>query len=248
MHMEPTCHAPIVLVHGLLGFDRICLGKYELKNYFPGIEACLGSAGRQVRLARLSRTRGVAARALELRRFIRREFPGQRVHVFAHSMGGLDARYMISKLDMADHVLSLTTLGTPHRGCSFADWGIRELGWFLRPTLRLLNISRDAFLDLTTDACRRFNEETPNAPGVRYRSIAGDCDRSAIGPFWQLSWNIVHDREGPNDGVVSVNSARHGESLDVWRADHMNLVNWSSRISKGRDFARKYVHLANQID
>src|SRR5262249_5187529 len=38
------------------------------------------------------------------------------VHVFAHSMGGLDARYMISRLGMAKRVLSLTTIATPHRG------------------------------------------------------------------------------------------------------------------------------------
>ena len=31
--------------------------------------------------------------------------------------------------------------------------------------------------------------------------------------------------EGPHDGVVSVASATHGEGVEVWDADHMNLVN-----------------------
>jgi triacylglycerol lipase len=37
---------------------------------------------------------------------------------------------------------------------------------------------------------------------------------------------VVADAEGPNDGIVSIASARWGEALDVWDADHMNLVNW----------------------
>ena len=87
--MNTSYQAPIVLVHGLLGFDRLNLGRYELKRYFPGIEEQLEGAGHRVRVARLSCTRGVAARALQLRRFIRQEFPsGERIHLFAHSMGG----------------------------------------------------------------------------------------------------------------------------------------------------------------
>ena len=75
----------------------------------------------------LSPTGGVADRAQQLKDFIDRVSPAEPVHLFAHSMGGLDARYMISCLGMAQRVLTLTTLGTPHRGTAFADWGIS--GW-----------------------------------------------------------------------------------------------------------------------
>jgi len=240
-------HAPIVLVHGLFGFDRMSVGQYVYRRYFPGIEEGLAADGHRVRAARLSRTRGVAARALELRRFIRQEFPAERVHVFAHSMGGLDARYMISKLEMADHVLSLTTIGTPHRGSSFADWGIRNLGRGLRPIFRMLNICPDAFFDLTTDRCRRFNEEVPDSPDVRYFSIAGKCDHRVIGPFWKLPQRIVWEREGANDGVVSIQSARYGERCEVWQADHMNLVNWRSRSGPACDFTHDYRGMVNRV-
>lgn len=246
--MDTPRQAPIVLVHGLLGFVRIGLGRFELKHYFPGIESRLETAGHRVRAANLSRTRGVKARALELRRFVRDAFPGERVHIFAHSMGGLDARYMISKLDMADRVLSLTTIGTPHRGSAFADWGIHKLGWCLRPIFHMFNMSPDAFYDLTTENCRRFNEEVKDVPGVRYYSIAGQRDRAALGPFWYLPWRIVYDREGPNDGVVSVNSARYGENCDVWDADHLNLVNWPSRSAKNLDYSRNYLGLADRVE
>ena len=45
-----------------------------------------------------------------------------RVVIIAHSMGGLDARYMISRLGMDDRVTALVTITTPHRGSPYADW------------------------------------------------------------------------------------------------------------------------------
>jgi len=36
-----------------------------------------------------------------------------RVHIIAHSMGGLDARLMIYRYRLEDRVASLTTVGTP---------------------------------------------------------------------------------------------------------------------------------------
>src|SRR5262245_56440876 len=185
--------APIVLVHGVLGFDRIKLGHWELYRYFPGIEEYLRGAGNRVLTPCLSITRGVADRAYELRRFIRREAPGEKVHILAHSMGGLDARYMISRLGMEDRVLSLTTIGTPHRGTCFADWGVRKLDWLLAPAFRLFGIADRAFRDLTTEGCQRVNELAPNVPGVRYFSVAGRCEPALIKPMYWLPHRIVTD-------------------------------------------------------
>src|SRR3954462_3821909 len=92
---------PIVLVHGLFGFDQVRLGDWVVADYFPGIADGLRAAGNRVLLARLSPTAGIAERAAQLRAFVDREPPGEPVHVFGHSMGGLDARYMISRLGMA---------------------------------------------------------------------------------------------------------------------------------------------------
>ena len=61
-------------------------------------------------------------------------------------MGGLDSRYMISKLDMADRVLSLTTLGTPHRGTAFADWAVGKVEKVVRPALEFLRHSSSGLL------------------------------------------------------------------------------------------------------
>src|SRR2546421_448283 len=121
--MIPKLRAPIVLVHGLFGFNRVRVAGLTVANYFPGIVDSLEAAGNRVLLPWLSPTGGIAVRARQLKDFIDTHSPGEPVHIMAHSMGGLDARHMISALGMEKHVLTLTTLGTPHRGTSFADWG-----------------------------------------------------------------------------------------------------------------------------
>jgi triacylglycerol lipase len=140
-------------------------------------------------------------------------------------MGGLDARYLISRLGMAARVLTLTTVGTPHRGTAFADWGLRRLERVVKPMLGLFNIPHQAFYDLTTERCRAFNATTPDAPGVRYFAVAGRHEGNWLAPEWAFSHWIVKDAEGDNDGVVSVASATYGESTDVWEGDHLSLVN-----------------------
>src|SRR5436309_1516430 len=91
----PRLRAPIVLVHGLFGFDRLQMGPWVVANYFPGIPEALRAAGNRVLVARVSPTEGIASRAAQLKDFLDRESPHEPVHLFGHSMGGLDSRYLI---------------------------------------------------------------------------------------------------------------------------------------------------------
>jgi triacylglycerol lipase len=222
----PKLRSPIILVHGLLGFDRFKLGNWTIVSNFPKIPEFLEAAGNRVFVAWLSPTGGVAERAVQLKDFVNKVSPQEPVHLLAHSMGGLDSRYLISRLDMAPRVLSLTTLGTPHRGTPFADWGIRRFEPILKPLVTQLRIPVQAFYDVTTAQCKLFNEAVPDMPGVRYFSVAGQYEGGWHSPEWILSHSIVTQAEGPNDGVVSVASARYGESLEVWPGDHVSLINW----------------------
>jgi triacylglycerol lipase len=220
---------PLVLVHGLCGFDRLFLCRRPVKDYFPGLRETLGASGVRVLVPRLSPTAAIAVRAKELKAFIQKEVGQQPVHLVGHSLGGLDARYAISKLGLDRQVVSLTTVGTPHRGSTFADWGLSKFAKVLTPILRGVGLSSDALFDLRTDKCARFNEDVPNVPGVRYQSVAGIVDRPWLGKEWAFSARIVARSEGANDGVVSVKSAAWGEHCDVWTGDHLNVVNWPNR-------------------
>lgn len=247
----PRLSAPIVLAHGVSGFDRLFRRKRPSKEYFPGVRPHLEEAGNRVLMPRLSPTAGIAIRAAELKAFIRREVGTQPVHIIGHSMGGLDARYAISRLGLDSQVLSLTTIGCPHRGSPFADWSIRRFGRYTRPLFRMAGISLQAFFDLMTEECRWFNEETPNVPGVRYASVAGVVEKPWLAHGWKLPSRIVRKKEGPNDGVVSVASATWGESTAVWRGDHLNLVNWPNRrmrkAGEWTDRAGEYANLLGQL-
>ena len=230
----PRLRAPIVLVHGLFGFDRLKIGGWTLASYFPGIPEFLASAGNWVKVASVSPTGSIAQRAGQLRALLDQQLPGEAVHILGHSMGGLDARYMISRLGMADRVLTLTTIGTPHRGSPFADWCIGRLERVVKPILDLCNLPYQAFYDLTTTQCRKFNELVPDSPRVRYFSVAGQHTGDWRSPHWQLSHQIVFRREGSNDGVVSVASATYGESHEIWEGDHLSLVNWLDPVAQIR--------------
>ncbi len=243
----PKLQSPLVLIHGLMGFSQLQAGNFTLASYFPTIAEALERAGNRVLIPSLSPTKGVSERAAELRAFLLAKSPQEPVHLIAHSMGGLDARYMISRLGMAPGVLSLTTLGTPHRGSSFADWGVSKFSWFAEPVFRSLSIPYEAFHDLTVARCQKFNAEVLNDPNVRYFSIGGEFRSGFSTPEWLLPHSIVLGAEGPNDGVVSLASAQHGETFEVWDGDHLSLVNWPHPFGKKRGMIRDPIPRFRQI-
>jgi len=239
-------------VHGLFGFNQLQVLGVTLAQYFHDIPEHLGRAGNRVLAAQLSPTKGVADRARELKAFLDRETAGEPVHILAHSMGGLDARYMISQLGMADRVLTLTTLGTPHRGSMFADWSIQRLERLFKPVMDLLDIPHRAFYDLTTTSCKKFNEVVPDAPQVRYFSVAG---QHGEGNGWCSRMGVLHQfmrqAEGNNDGIVSVASATYGEDCQVWDGDHLSLVGWQdgapAKAGSGYDRKADYAKLLGRL-
>jgi triacylglycerol lipase len=245
----PRLRAPIVLVHGLLGFDRVSLWGWTLVSYFSRIPELLSAAGNRVLVPQLTPAGSIKQRAAQLRAFVERESPEEPVHLIAHSMGGLDSRYLVSRLGMEQRVLTLTTLGTPHRGTPFADWGIKRFEPLWRPMLGSLNIPCQAVNDLTTARCREFNEQTIDAPGVRYFSVAGRHQESWNSPYWQFSQPMVTAAEGPNDGIVSIASATYGESCELWDGDHLSLINWLNPVAvcQGADRANHYAGLIRRL-
>lgn len=235
----PQLNAPVVLVHGVSGFDRL-FSPRRAREHFPGVRDYLEAGGNRVFMPRMSPTASIAVRAAELKAQLVREFGQQPVHLIGHSMGGLDSRYAISRLGIESQVLSLTTLGCPHRGSAFADWCIAWFGRITRPVFRKLGWNDAAFYDLTAEACERFNEVTPNAPTVRYFSVAGVIDKPCLTAGWRIPSWIVERVEGANDGVVSVTSATWGERTTLWRGDHLNLVNWpNKRMTKAGEWPNR---------
>jgi triacylglycerol lipase len=189
-------------------------------------------------VTRVHPTGGIELRARQLKEMIQRSLKnigknGERFVLIAHSMGGLDARYMIAKLGMADQVAALLTITTPHRGSPYADWCIKNLGEKLGGLrlMKMIGLDVQAISDLTTASCRKFNREIKNVDGVQYFSISAARERKHIPAFALLSHKIIEDAEGDNDALVSVKSSTWGQHLGVWQADHFHCVNHRFKIS-----------------
>ncbi|MGI8745694.1 MAG: esterase/lipase family protein [Bryobacteraceae bacterium] len=129
---------------------------------------------------------GIPQRAQKLAGSIEQKFPAGLVHIIAHSMGGLDSRYLLSKdlNGLARRVASLSTLCTPHLGTPIADFIVAprpDISNFaehvlyetITEAMRVLGWPAGAAGDLTTVSARRFNEQNPDRPGVRYFAYAG---------------------------------------------------------------------------
>lgn len=250
----------IVLAHGIARFDFLVqrftkdLSRFGISfapaanelNYFKGVARYLRDRGFNIYQSSVSFAAGVERRAADLKREVETALalrPDQaKVHIIAHSMGGLDARRMIVEHGMAEKVASLTTIGTPHLGTSFADWGMRHRG---HEVLNLLGgiIDLGGFADLTTDKCRAFNklaQAAEAANDVVYQTYASFERQNKIFAPLQLSWQIINDAEQDNDGLVPHSSQRWTETLtgvDGTRktvrqhdfpvsADHLNEVGW----------------------
>lgn len=218
---------PVVLVHGLLGFTRRTISRLFSFAYFQGVEDALREAGIDVVSVPLPATASVDARARALRDAVDRT-GAPRVNLIAHSMGGLDARWYVGKLGGHEKVASLVTISTPHRGTHVADWGGVRLGralagWRL---LRDVGIDYAAFHDLTRAACQARNVELSAAPEVPTFSVAGARPWYAVAAPLQLAFRLLQRAEGPNDGLVSVESARWGEWWGTVEADHLAETGW----------------------
>jgi triacylglycerol esterase/lipase EstA (alpha/beta hydrolase family) len=80
-----------------------------------------------------------------------------------------------------------------------------------------------AYANLTTDYCQNyFNPNTPDDPKVAYYSY-GASTTIPVWSFLGLPNQWVRDREGDNDGLVSVKSAKWGQYIKTLNTDHWSL-------------------------
>ena len=239
---------PVMLMHGF------------------GIMAAFQRGGHLHQEAMYLRQRGVRAYAPNVAPYnsirVRAEMWKERVHhilaetnaetlsLIAHSMGGLDARYLISKLGLHEHVRALVTIATPHRGTAIAESVLNQpdlvRDWLANVadyigTRALKDTPSDvlqAVSELTPDhMASSFNPDVPDHPSVRYWSYAGQAGRGTdvpLDPFFYVLNSIVYKREGVNDGYVSVDSAKWGTFMGTIDADHARQI--GIRSSLGADF------------
>lgn len=219
----------LVLLHGFLGFSR--WGPIE---YFRGVRKMLLRAGVHPLIPELPSAGSIAMRAEALAR----ELLSTDASAFAlvgHSMGGLDARYLITHLDPDRRVKSLLTIATPHRGSPMARWFLKARGpipaW-------IRYIGNPGLGELTPEA--RAAMPIPDREDVSYASYAS-CRAPNELPFWLRPYRGVIAED--NDGMVPVSSAKWGKFRGIERADHLELIGWSLDLPSA-GAKRPFDHLA----
>jgi triacylglycerol lipase len=248
---------PIVLAHGIARFDilrekideRLNLPPTQLGDelqYFRNVRTYLEANGfREIVNTNVNFAGTVGQRARELKQQIDALLPGaEKVHIIAHSMGGLDARLMIAEMGMADRVASLTTIGTPHLGTSLADHAIDHGGsiW-IDLLLQAVRLDLQGFNDLRIDSCAAFNERLRDAEAknnVVYQTYSSfEAFDDMFVPLMP-SWRHIFRHEGDNDGLVPVSSQKWrseiiasdgtpkqiGQFEFPFPADHLNQCGW----------------------
>lgn len=245
----PYTRYPLVFVHGAAGTDTYI----GILDYWYGIAEPLAEAGYVFRMPKADAVDSAQDRAVQWAEVLDgliAEGVGRRFNLIGHSQGGLDARYLISGLGYGDVVASLTTVSTPHRGTAPADLASGMLGTLpaggvvldavVEVFIGLIGLEGDdltaQLAGLSTGTMADFNLEVLDDPRVTYMSWAGvscgwldsACQAARSGETITLplapTFELLNLLEGPNDGLVSVYSARWGEFLGTLPADHMDEV------------------------
>lgn len=233
-----------MLAHGLLGFSELRFATaLPAVQYWYGIQEALEKNGATVMTGSVPPSSSIEQRAAKLRDDIESAtFPPSLdgVNIIAHSMGGLDARYMATHLAPSGiRIRSLTTIATPHRGSEFADYLLSPssaAGPIHLPKLYGLiertGLGTQAFGQLTREYMQgSFNPSVPDAPSVRYFSYGAHTDEPPLLSPFRLPWGIIDRAEGANDGLVSVESSRWGTYKGTLRGvSHLDLINWSNKM------------------
>ncbi len=264
-----TCDTnfPVILAHGTGGAAKM-LGFID---YWWGIPDALESEGAEVYITTVNGMDGTVAKAeqfktqfLEIQAISR----ASEFNIIAHSHGTLYARYAISNLELAPYVKSLTSIAGPHRGMKLADIIVETVPGNIQTitgnTLNFIyayilgdtnpNSLANAY-DVTTSHMQNvFNPLTPDAETVYYQSWAAQAKYACPNLILDPVWRMLKACEGPNDGLVAVESAKWGnfrgvESAAWWSpgCDHLNIIGHLFGITPGFNAPDFYVNIVADL-
>ncbi|MGM0704923.1 MAG: lipase family alpha/beta hydrolase [Bacteroidota bacterium] len=244
----PT-HLPVVMMHGF-GIG----GSFRRGGHLHEQAMYLRMRGVRAYAPNVSPYNTVRARCQTWKHHIEHvlhETGADAVSLIAHSMGGLDARFLISQMGLHDRIGALVTIATPHRGSELANLVLQQpdavrswmadmadwLGTHIieNGSANSLQTVRELTPSFMTHS---FNPNVPDHPNVHYWSYAGRAGRDTnvpLTPLLRYFNAYLYEREGCNDGFVSVESAKWGTFKGVLDADHIRQVGMDAGFG-GADF------------
>ena len=254
---------PILLVHGIFFRD------FKTLNYWGRIPDELIKNGATIYYGNHSSSLSVKDSGEEIANRIKEiieETKCEKVNIIAHSKGGLDSRYAISKLGMDQYVASLTMINTPNHGCVFAEYLLKNAPQGLKETvangynfaLKKLGDEEPDFIagvtDLTFERVKELNAEMPSSNNVYYRSYGSVLKKATGGRFpLNLTNNFVHSFDGKNDGLVGIDSFPLDDNFELVEnkykrgISHADVIDLNRENIKGYDVREFYVRIVNEL-
>lgn len=230
---------PVILVSGLGFKDEI-----NIADYWGKIPDFLKAHGCEIYTASQDAFNSHVDNAIKLKYRILdilKTSGKEKVNLIGHSKGGIESRYLISKLGFGDKVASLTTLGSPHRGSGIADIVVGRIPLPKIAIARLINIygmllgdkrpdSMRAAVQLTKLAMDNFNKDVPDIEGVYYQSYASHVNHAYPSIMWRTLAGILHSIDGDNDGLVSIESSKWGNYRGVIKTEKCPSISHADMI------------------
>ncbi len=252
---------PLGMVHGV-GFRDL-----RYFNYWGRIPRALKRNGASVYYGNQEAFGTIVYNAQDIKKRIHQvleETGCKKVNIIAHSKGGLDARYAVSRLGMGPYVASLTTMNTPHRGCRFVDYacclpeGLYRLvaACFDRTFSRFGDKNPDFYTathQFSTKESELFNQQVPDVPGVYYQSYASKMKRPWSHLLLAVPYCMIKPLEGDNDGLVSITSAQWGEFQGVFSnsrtrgISHGDIIDLKREDYTGFDVVETYIQIVAKL-
>lgn len=249
---------PIVLVHGMMIRD------FKIYRAFRKIRKYLLSSGVKVYVTNQDGVGSIENNALQIKKEILEILEKEKVdkvNLIAHSKGGLDSRYMISMLDMENHIASLTTLSTPHHGSKMSarimklpKYIAKFIAFFINITFKIFGDKHPDILTVGKQLCdanmKDFNNRVINSSKVYYQSYSSDIDKKATFLVFIPHKFSRKCEEENTDGVVSISSSIWGEyqgHMDV-DADHFQMAGIYGGKKKMQEVADFYLSIVKDLE
>ncbi|CCO49686.1 Lipase [Vibrio nigripulchritudo SOn1] len=223
-------HYPIVLVHGLFGFDKLAG-----VDYFFGVPQALTRSGASVYVAQVSATNSSEARGEQLLAQVESVLAvtgASKVNLIGHSHGSPTSRYVASV--RPDIVASVTSVGGVNKGSTIADivrgtvppgsvsedlavrmaQGLSTLIGVLSGGSALPQDPLASLRSLTTKGSLKFNRHYPEGVPT---SKCGNGQKRASNGVYYYSWSgtsTVTNVLDPSDAVMGVLGLAFSEPND----------------------------------
>lgn len=188
----------------------------------------------------------------------------EKVNIIAHSKGGLDARYVVSQLDMGQYIGSLTMVGTPHRGSEVLEFAYKLptkliifIGNQINRHYKVIGDKNPNFhrasKQFLIEEATAFNQEVLDDEGVYYQSYASKMKTPLSDLLLMVPYCIVRKMGGPNDGLVTVESAKWGDFKGVITTtynrgiSHGDTIDLKREEVSGFDVREFYVQMLHEL-